>query len=197
MKTHKAKYEKVDNKLSGIRNNLKWEKVAIACYSAPLLVRDLALNLAYAGREGNLREDQYEHIFETPRADLSCEYLHEAREIWKRNKERFGVKTSGPRCWFGNEKARILEKNVYRLTKAQLNRRYDIKDYRLSRPGREIYPQDVHYGRFLRANGLFNEEGAKITEADLPSLESIFKSNQPDVMKKHALIQRFGLSRGK
>jgi hypothetical protein len=192
METENPQYKKAHDKLLGVRNNLQWRKIGGQCHSAPLIVNDLTLNLAFAAEKGKLSEAQYTHILETPRADLLCEYLNEAREVWQGNKERFEVKTSGPGTWGGgNDRDMNLEKNVYRLTRAQLSDKHGVDDWHSSyRPHNEVYVDDVLYGRFLREHGLTDQKGAEITEDDLPSLESISKSNKPDVLKRYSAMQR-------
>jgi hypothetical protein len=188
MEIKNPQYKKAHDKLLGVRNNLQWRRIGGQCYSAPLIVHDLTLNLAFAAEKGELSESQYNRILETPRADLLCEYLNEAREVWQGNKRTYDVQTSGPGTWRGgNDKDMNLEKNVYRLTRAQLVEKHGIANWfdERTRHDGEVFVDDVLYGRFLRENGLTNQRGAEITEADLPSL-----TGGNSVMSRYKTLQR-------
>ena len=165
--------QRVHDKLLGVRNMLDWNKVGGLLYSAPMIVHDLTFYMAIAAQDGKLTEEQCEHILGTPRSDLLCEYLSEARNELAQNREQYGGMT-----WLQSfslvepyhfssskrDKQHNLDNNISRLTREQLCQKYGIEEWRSNKTK---YVNDVLYARFLNENGLSDMPGAEVTEADL------------------------------
>ena len=81
-----------------------------------------------------------------------------------------------------------LERNVLQFSRDQINDKYGVKEWKVGNG--PVYVNDVLYGKFLRENGLTDHKGAEITKSDLPSLEGISTSNQPNVIKRYHFLQR-------
>ncbi len=189
MKIQKPLEKRIHDKLLAVRRGTVSKSRNWQGYSAPQLADDISLNLAFAAEKGQLTPEQYEHFDTATRAELVCEFLAEARDMLGKNIKTYGVDTS--KRWGRTDTDMNLEKNVYRLTRVQLSEKHGVDDWHSSyRVNNEVYVDDVLYGRFLREHGLTDQKGAEITEADLPSLESVFKSNQPDVLKRYSALQR-------
>jgi len=189
METEKSLEKRMHDKLLAVRRGTVGKSRNWQGYSAPQLANDISLNLAFAAEKGQLTPEQYEHFDTATRAELVCEFLTEARDMLGKNRETYGVDMT--KRWGRTDADMNLEKNVYRLTRVQLSEEHGIDDWHSSyRVNNDVYVDDVLYGRFLRENGLTDQKGAEITEADLPNLESIGKSNQPDVLKRYSAMQR-------
>ena len=192
MEIEKSLEKRIHDKLLAVRRNIGPKKQRqIYNFTTLNVADDVVLNLAFAAEKGELTPEQYRHFDTATRAELVCEFLAEARDLLGQNRTTYGVDTTKP-IWKQTDSDMNLEKNVYRLTRAQLSEKYGVDDWHSSYHRRrgEVFADDVLYGRFLREHGLTNQEGAEITEADLPSLESIFKSNHPEVLKRYSALQR-------
>ncbi len=187
MKTQKPLTKRICNKLLAVRKNTLGKRGGCQGYDAPQLANDIVFNLALAAEKGQLTPEQYNHFNSATRLGLVCEFLAEARDALEQNRTTYKVNTS----WGRNSKDLDLDLNVYKLTRAQLSEKHKVDDWHLShRVNNKVYTPDVLYGIFLREHGLTNQKGIQLTEADLPSLESVFKSDQPDALKRYSVLQR-------
>jgi hypothetical protein len=182
MKTEKSFQEKIHDRLLAVRRGTVGKNGLLGRFESQL-ANDVVFNLALAAQDGKLTADQYQHFAASTRADLVSELLFEARELLNQNRTKYEVSTKP----YGMTDAEMnLEKNVYRLTRAQLSEKHSVNDWHSSyRVNGEVYVDDVLYGRFLREHGLTDQRGAQITEADLPQLDG-----GNSVMSRYKTLQR-------
>ena len=191
METEKSLEKRIHDKLLAVRRGTVGKSRNWQGYSAPQLANDVVLNLAFAAEKGQLTPEQYSHFDEATRAELVCEFLAEARDVLGENRENYGAMTNKERarlfCSGEYDKQLNLDKSVYRLTRAQLIDKYGIENWNdgRSRHDGEVFVDDVLYGRFLRENGLTEQKGSEITEADLPKLDG-----RNSVMSRYKTLQR-------
>jgi len=191
METQKPLEKRIHDKLLAVRRSTVGKSRNWQGYSAPQLANDVVLNLAFAAEKGQLTPEQYSHFDESTRAELVCEFLVEARDVLSQNRVKYGAMTNKERaklfCSGEYDKQLNLDKSVYRLTRAQLLDKQGVENWNddRSRFKGKVFVDDVLYGRFLREQGLTEQKGSDITEADLPQLD---RGN--DVYARYDALQR-------
>lgn len=156
----------IRNRVSSFRSGLRSGRHNWQGYTMIQLTRDVLCDLSIAWRKGKLPVDCQSRFLMTPRAELMCEILLEAKEALEQNLDKFGADR---RNWFWNqtEAQSLLRKNVFRLTRDEILEKYGVEHWRHEN---KVYVDDVVYARFLRENDLDHRKEAAITEDDLPPI---------------------------
>lgn len=153
-------------------------------YTMIQLTRDVLCDLSTAWRKGKLPTEHQNRFLMTPRAELMCEILMEAKEAFEKNIDQFGADRRW--CFWGETEAQaLLRKNVFRLTRDEILEKYGVEHYRY---GNEVYVDDVVYARFLRDNDLGHRKEAAITEDDLPPITGNDVFARRDIMMRAAFL---------
>ena len=161
-------HKKIHDKLLGVRNSIDRKDRSWKGYTVQQLANDVLFDLAIASEAGELTQEQYTHFEETQRREILNEFLVEARDSLNQNRNEYEVDASKP-AWRGwTDKERLQEKNVYRLTRAQLREKHQVEDWHKKHPTlSKVNVDDVTYAIFLRANDLEHMQGSEVTWDDL------------------------------